>query len=158
MLLKALVITLSMVAIILKCIYIRNSLSFNLSLVNRLMDSNLILAAPILLTLSLSTLLLLVIQLTISYNYPTVTSYCKLVLAILVSSLDIAFKVVTAVNGVITSAFSSILFNFFYYNLGSNYIMEPYRKYYSRFLNRLGIQVQNSQQRNNNQWSSCLIN
>ena len=57
----------------------------------------------------------------------------------LVSSLDIAFKVVAAVDSVVTGAFSGILFNFFYYNLGSNYITEPYRKYYSRFLNRLGI-------------------
>ena len=47
--------------IILKCIYIRNPLSFNLSPINCLIDSNLILATPILLTLSLSTLLLLVI-------------------------------------------------------------------------------------------------
>src|SRR3984957_14731210 len=47
--------------IILKYIYIRNLLSFNLSPINRLIDSNLILAAPILLILSLSTLLLLVI-------------------------------------------------------------------------------------------------
>ena len=57
----------------------------------------------------------------------------------LVSSLDIAFKVVAAVDSVVTGAFSGILFNFFYYNLGSNYIIEPYREYYSRFLNRLGI-------------------
>ena len=60
-------------------------------------------------------------------------------LAILVSPLDPDFKVVAAVNGVVTGAFSGILFNFFYYNLGSNYITEPYRKYYGRFLNRLGI-------------------
>ena len=66
------------------------------------------------------------------------TSY-KLILAILVSLLDPDFKVVTTINGVVTSAFSSILFNFFYYNCGSNYITEPYRKYYGKFLNRLGI-------------------
>ena len=47
--------------------------------------------------------------------------------------------VVSALAGVATGAFSSILFNFLYCNLGSNYIMEPDRKYYSRFLNRLGI-------------------
>ena len=47
--------------------------------------------------------------------------------------------VVSALTGVATSAFSSILFNFLYYNLGSNYITEPYRKYYSGFLNRLGM-------------------
>ena len=57
----------------------------------------------------------------------------------LVSPLNLDFKVVAAVNSVVTSAFSSILFNFFYYNLGSNYIIEPYKKYYSKFLNRLGI-------------------
>ena len=60
-------------------------------------------------------------------------------LAILVSPLNLDFKVVAAINGVITSAFGGILFNFFYYNLSSNYITEPYRKYYGRFLNRLGI-------------------
>jgi hypothetical protein len=48
-------------------------------------------------------------------------------------------KVVTAVDGVVTGAFSSILFDFFYYNLSSNYIIEPYRKYYGRLINRLGI-------------------
>ena len=33
----------------------------------------------------------------------------------------------------IVSTFSSMLFNFFYYNYSSNYITEPYRKYYGRF-------------------------
>ena len=42
-------------------------------------------------------------------------------------------KVVTAVNSVIVGTFSSILFDFFYYNYSSNYITEPYRKYYGRF-------------------------
>ena len=55
------------------------------------------------------------------------TGYYKLVLAILVSSLDIAFKVVTAVNSVVTGTFSGILFDFFYYNYSSNYITKPYR-------------------------------
>ena len=31
------------------------------------------------------------------------------------------------------AAFSGILFNFFYYNYSSNYITEPYRKYYGGF-------------------------
>ena len=48
-------------------------------------------------------------------------------------------KVITAVNGVITSTFSSILFNFLYYNYSSNYIIKPYRKYYGKIVNRLGI-------------------
>jgi len=61
------------------------------------------------LILSLSALLLFYSQLTISYNCLTVTSY-ESVSLILVSPL--VPKVVTAVNGVITSAFSSILFNF----------------------------------------------
>ena len=42
-------------------------------------------------------------------------------------------KVVTTINGVVVAAFSSILFNFFYYNLSSNYIIEPYSRYYGRF-------------------------
>ena len=58
------------------------------------------------------------------------TTY-KLVLAILVSPPNL--KVITANIGVIVSTFSSILFNFFYYNYSSNYIIEPYRKYYNRF-------------------------
>ena len=41
--------------------------------------------------------------------------------------------VVTVLGGIITSAFSSILFNFFYRNRGSNYITEPYREYYGGF-------------------------
>ena len=48
-------------------------------------------------------------------------------LAMLVSPLDPDFKVVTAVNSVVTSAFGGILFNFFYYNLSSNYITKPCR-------------------------------
>ena len=58
---------------------------------------------------------------------------------ILVSPLSPDPKVVAAINGVVTSAFSSILFDFFYYNCGSNYIIEPCREYYGRFLNRLGM-------------------
>ena len=57
----------------------------------------------------------------------------------LVSPLIPNFKVVATINGVITGALGGMLFNFFYYNCGSNYITEPYREYYSRFLNRLGI-------------------
>jgi hypothetical protein len=45
-------------------------------------------------------------------------------------------KVVAAVNGVVVVAFGSILFNFFYYNPSSNYIIEPYRKYYGGLVNR----------------------
>jgi len=42
-------------------------------------------------------------------------------------------KVVTTVDSIVTSAvLSSILFNCFYYNYSSNYIIEPYRRYYSR--------------------------
>ena len=56
-------------------------------------------------------------------------------------------KVVAAINSVVvnaltsiaTGAFSGMLFDFFYYNLGSNYITEPSRKYYGGFLNGLGI-------------------
>ena len=122
----------------LKCIYIRNPLSLNLFPINYLIDSNLIFAAPILLTLSLSNLLLLVIWSIMSYSCPTITIY-NLVLAILVSPLDPDFKIVAAVNSVVTSALGSILFNIFYYNCSSNYITKPYRKYYGRFLNGLGI-------------------
>src|SRR6202035_3033017 len=100
------------------------------------MDNNLIFTVPILLTLSLSNLLLSIIWLTIFYSCPTITIYNS-VSAILVSLLHPDFKVVTAVDGVITGAFSSILFNFFYCNCGSNYITEPYREYYGRFLNGL---------------------
>ena len=42
-------------------------------------------------------------------------------------------KVIPLNIGVIVATFSSILFNFFYYNYSSNYIIEPYREYYSRF-------------------------
>jgi hypothetical protein len=57
--------------------------------------------------------------------------------AILVSPL--IPKVVATIKGVVTYAFGSILFDFFYYNYSSNYIIKPYRKYYSRLINRLGI-------------------
>jgi uncharacterized membrane protein YeiH len=51
----------------------------------------------------------------------------------------LVLKVVTAVNSVVTSAFGGILFDFFYHNYSSNYITEPYRKYYGGLINRLGI-------------------
>jgi hypothetical protein len=65
-----------------------------------------------------------------------VTAY-KSALAMLVSSPNL--NVVTAVNGVIVCAFGGILFDFFYHNRGSDYITKPYRKYYNRLVNRLGI-------------------
>ena len=57
----------------------------------------------------------------------------------LVSPLDLDLEVVATINGVIMGAFGSMLFDFFYYNYGSNYIIEPCRKYYGKFFNRLGI-------------------
>ena len=63
----------------------------------------------------------------------------NLVSAMLVSPLSLDPKVVTTINSVVTGTFSSILFNFFYYNYGSNYITEPYREYYGGFLNGLGM-------------------
>ena len=61
------------------------------------------------LILSLSALLLSYSLLTISYNYLTVTSYA---LVSLILILPLIPKVVATVNGVITSAFSGMLFNF----------------------------------------------
>ena len=55
----------------------------------------------------------------------------------LVSSPNL--DIVTAVDGVIVCAFSGILFDFLYYNYGSDYITKPYRKYYNRPVNKLGI-------------------
>jgi len=63
--------------------------------------------------------------------------YYKLVFAILVSLPNP--KVVAAINTVVATAFSGILFNFFYYNLSSKYITKPYRKYYSKLINGLSI-------------------
>ena len=57
----------------------------------------------------------------------------------LVSLLDPDFDIIATINGVITSAFSGILFNFLYYNLGSNYIIKPCKKYYGELINKLGI-------------------
>jgi hypothetical protein len=48
-------------------------------------------------------------------------------------------NIIATVNGVMVYAFGGILFDFFYYNHGSNYITKPYRKYYDRLINRLGI-------------------
>ena len=48
-------------------------------------------------------------------------------------------KVVAAVDAVVAAAFSGILFDFFYYNLGSKCVIKPYRKYYGGLINRLGI-------------------
>ena len=57
----------------------------------------------------------------------------------LVSPLDPKPKVITTVDSVVTASFSGMLFDFFYRNYGSKYITEPYRKYYGRLVNRLGI-------------------
>ena len=45
----------------------------------------------------------------------------------------LVLKVVTTDVSVMVGAFSSMLFNFFYRNYSSNYITEPYRKYYGGF-------------------------
>ena len=42
-------------------------------------------------------------------------------------------KVVATIDSVVVGAFGGILFDFFYYNYSSNYITEPYRKYYGGF-------------------------
>jgi hypothetical protein len=55
----------------------------------------------------------------------------------LVSSPNL--NVVAAIDGVVVCAFSGILFDFLYYNRSSNFITKPYRKYYSRPVNKLGI-------------------
>ena len=57
----------------------------------------------------------------------------------LVSPLDLDFKVVTTIDSIITATFGSILFDFFYRNCGSNYVIKPCRKYYGGLINGLGI-------------------
>jgi len=94
----------------LKCICVRNPLSFDLSPKNLLIDSNLTFTTPILLIRCLSVVLFSVNWLTITYSCPTVIGCCELVSAILVSPLDL--KVVAAVNGVVVAAFGGILFDF----------------------------------------------
>ena len=64
------------------------------------------------------------------------TNY-ELVSLILVSPL--IPNVVATIDSVIATAFSGILFNFFYRNLSSKYIIKPYRKYYGGLINGLGI-------------------
>jgi len=91
---------------------------------NRLIKGNFIFYIPMLLSLFLSIALLSINRLTISYNWPLVTTY-KLLSLILVS-LPI-LKVVTTVNSVVTTALGGILFNFFYYNRSSDYITTPSR-------------------------------
>jgi hypothetical protein len=65
-----------------------------------------------------------------------VTTY-ELALAMLVSSPNL--DIVATVNGVVVCAFGGILFDFFYRNYSSNYIIKPYRKYYGRLINGLGM-------------------
>ena len=77
-----------------------------------LINSNLIFAAPILLSLFSNITLFSISWSTISYSYPTVIGYYKLVSAILVLLPNL--KVVAAVDGVIVAAFSGMLFNFLY--------------------------------------------
>ena len=90
-------------------LYRKNPLSFNFSPKNYLIKGNLTFTTLMPLILSLSALLLSYSLLTISYNCLTITSY-KLVSLILVFPL--VPKVVATINGIITGAFSGILFNF----------------------------------------------
>jgi hypothetical protein len=62
---------------------------------------------------------------------------CKSASAMLVSSPDL--NVVATIDSVVVCAFGSILFDFFYYNPGSDYITKPCRKYYDGLVNKLGI-------------------
>jgi hypothetical protein len=55
----------------------------------------------------------------------------------LVSSPNL--NIVATIDSVVVCAFSGILFDFLYYNYSSNYITKPYRKYYGRPINKLGI-------------------
>jgi hypothetical protein len=48
-------------------------------------------------------------------------------------------NIVTAIDGVVVCAFGGILFDFLYRNRSSNCITKPYRKYYGRPINELGI-------------------
>jgi len=93
----------------LKCICVRNPLSFNLSPKNLLIDGNLTFTMPIPLILYLSVILFSVNWSTIAYSCPTVIGCCELVSAILVSPPDL--EVVAAVDGVVVAAFSSMLFD-----------------------------------------------
>jgi hypothetical protein len=68
---------------------------------------------------------------------PIIITTYKSALAILVFLPNL--NIIAAVDGVVVCAFSSILFNFFYYNPSSDYITKPYRKHYDRLVNRLGI-------------------
>jgi len=96
----------------LKCICIRNPLSFNFSPKYLSINGSLIFTTPILLTLSSNAALFVINWLITSYSCPTVTGYYKSVSTILISPPNL--KVVAAVNSVIVAAFSGILFNFLY--------------------------------------------
>jgi hypothetical protein len=62
---------------------------------------------------------------------------CKSASAILVSLPNL--NIIAAIDSVIVYAFGGILFNFLYRNYSSNYVIKPYRKYYGRPVNKLGI-------------------
>ena len=83
-----------------------------------------------LLILSSNILVLSYKWLTISYSCPRIIIY-ELVSAMLVSPPNP--KVVALNVSVVVAAFSGILFDFFYRNYSSNYVTEPYRKYYGGF-------------------------
>jgi hypothetical protein len=85
-------------------IWVRNPLSFTLSLLNLLTDGIFTLDIPILLILLFNTILLFVSWLTTAYSWPIVTT-CESILAIFVSPINP--KVVTVVG----VALGSILFD-----------------------------------------------
>ena len=70
-----------------------------------------------------------------SLSYFIVTTYNPLLSYILVSPPNIITPKVITVVSVITSALGGIvLIYFYYYNLSSNYITEPYSRYYGRLI------------------------
>ena len=66
------------------------------------------------------------------------TTY-ELLSYILVSPLDPKPEVIATVVSVVTASLGGMLSNFFYRNRGSKCVTEPYRKYYGRLINGLGI-------------------
>ena len=86
-------------------------------------------------TRTLSPILLVSILLITSLSLFMVTNYNLL---LLLSSILVSSTKVNTPSVVIGAILGSIL-SAIYYNYSSNYITKPYRKYYGRLINGLGI-------------------
>ena len=116
-------------------IYIRYLLSTVRDLLYRSTTGSLTFINPISLSLLLRATILPSIYLIILFSWPMVTTYKSTN----GSPIPVSPCKLNIPGIVVITTFSGIFVVVFYYNCSSKYIIKPYRKYYGRLVNGLGI-------------------